>query len=134
MTSRASCNNCIVYSANIYPLLFQSDPDQVCTEIGLCTSKESKKVDAKLIMSSLPLKKHLKTILAPGLAIAAKPAIIKSKPYRASPQCILCEFVMDKLDSILKDNATEVLLLCAKCFSCKNEYYSEMRIYSTAQK
>ena len=89
--------------------MFQSDPQQVCTSLGLCDSKESKKVDAKLIMSSLPLKKHLTTILAPGLA-AAKPAVIKSKPYKASFECVLCEFIMDKLDSILKENATEVVI------------------------
>ncbi|KAL9985000.1 hypothetical protein ACROYT_G007351 [Oculina patagonica] len=83
-----------------------SDPQQVCTSLGLCNSKKAVKVDAKLITSSVPLKKHLKTIIAPVLA-AAKPAVLKSKPYKASPECVLCEFVMDKLDSILKENATE---------------------------
>lgn len=88
---------------------FQADPKQVCTALGLCASEKSKKVDAKLITSSLPLKNHLKSIMAPAL-VAAKPepTVIKSKPYRASPDCILCEFIMRELDSILQKNATKV--------------------------
>lgn len=81
----------------------------MCTALGLCDSKKSKKVDAKLVTSSLPLKNHLKTILAPVLVAAKpKPAVIKSKPVKASAECILCEFVMKELDSILQENATQV--------------------------
>ncbi|KAJ7383615.1 hypothetical protein OS493_026801 [Desmophyllum pertusum] len=87
---------------NVLELL--SDPKQVCTALGLCTSMKNKKVDAKLIMSSLPMK----TILAPALvAVKPKLAAIKSKPYKASPECILCEWLMEKLATILKQNATE---------------------------
>ena len=77
--------------------------------MGLCDSKKNKQVEAKLIFKPLPLKKQLKTILTP-VVLAAKPkaAVVKSKPYKASPECVLCEFIMDKLDSILKENATEV--------------------------
>lgn len=88
---------------------FQDDPKQVCTALGLCSSKKSNKVDAKLVTSALPLKNHLKTILAPVL-VAAKPsaAVIKSKPFKASGECILCEFIMKELDTILQENATKV--------------------------
>ena len=81
----------------------------MCTALGLCDSKKSNKVDAKLVTSSLPLKNHLKTILAPVL-VAAKPkhTVIKSKSIKASDECILCEFVMKELDSILQENATQV--------------------------
>lgn len=89
-------------------LKLMADPKQVCTALGLCDSKKSKKVDAKLVTSSLPLKNHLKTILAPVL-VAAKPkhTVIKSKSIKASAECILCEFVMKELDSILQENATQ---------------------------
>ena len=81
----------------------------MCTAVGLCDSKKSKKVDAKLVTSSLPLKNHLKTILAPVLVAAKpKPAVIKTKPVKASTGCILCEFVMKELDDILQENATQV--------------------------
>lgn len=89
---------------------FQADPKQVCTELGLCTSMKSKKADAKLVTSALPLKNHLKTILAPVLVAAKPPAtVIKSKPFKATAECILCEFIMKELDGILKENATKVL-------------------------
>jgi len=61
------------------------------------------KVVAKLIMSSLPSTK-------PVLASKAKPAILKSKPYRASPQCVLCEFVMNELKSLINENSTKVAI------------------------
>ena len=81
----------------------------MCTALGLCSSMKSNKVDAELVSSALPLKTHLKTILAPVL-VAAKPnaAVIKSKPFKASAECILCEFIMKELDTILKENATKV--------------------------
>ncbi|XP_020606225.1 prosaposin-like [Orbicella faveolata] len=89
-------------------LELMADPKQVCTALGLCDSKKSKKVDAKLVTRALPLKNHLKTILAPVL-VAAKPkaTVIKSKPFKTSAECILCEFVMKELDSILQENATQ---------------------------
>ncbi|XP_068710683.1 prosaposin-like [Montipora capricornis] len=74
------------------------DPQQVCTALGLCTSKAKETVAAKLIFKPLPLRPH---------SVASKPAIFKSKPYRASPQCILCEYVMGELKTILKENATQ---------------------------
>ena len=81
----------------------------MCTEVGLCNSKKSKKADAELVTSALPLKNHLKTILAPVL-VAAKPkaTVINSNPLKASAECILCEFIMKELDSILQENATKV--------------------------
>ena len=100
-------------------IFFQADPKQVCTALGLCDSKKSKKVDAKLVARALPLKNHFKTILAPVLVAAKlKPAVIKSKPLKASAECILCEFVMKELDSILQENATKVW----KHASCKRRF------------
>lgn len=99
-------NLCYKINYQNFSFCFQSDPKQVCTALGLCTSMKNKKVDAKLIMSSLPMK----TILAPALvAVKPKLAAIKSKPYKASPECILCEWLMEKLETILKQNATKVL-------------------------
>lgn len=85
-------------------LEYLADPQQLCTMLGLCSSKV-KQVEAKLIFK--PLQKQMKTLMTPlVLAAKHKSAVVKSKPFKASPQCILCEFIMDKLDSILKQNAT----------------------------
>ncbi|RMX42497.1 hypothetical protein pdam_00020424 [Pocillopora damicornis] len=85
-------------------LEYLADPQQACTTLGLCSS-EVKQVDAKLIFK--PLKKQMIKLVKP-LALAAKhkPVVVKSKPVKTSAECILCEFIMDKLDSILKQNAT----------------------------
>lgn len=77
-----------------------SDPKQVCTALGLCSSKQKKVIAAKLIMGSLPLAKNF-------LASKPKPAVLKSKPYRASPLCIICEFAMTELKTLLSENATQ---------------------------
>ena len=87
--------------SKFYLVCFQSDPQQVCTALGLCGSKQSNKVSAELITNSVPLKKHL-------LSLKPKGAILKSQPYRASPQCVLCEFVMSELKNLLNQNSTEV--------------------------
>lgn len=91
-------NHCLA-PTKIYVFCYQSNPQQVCTALGLCAAKQSNKVAAKLILSSLPLKQ---------LHLAARPAVLKSKPYRASSQCILCEFVMDKLKTLLSEGGTQV--------------------------
>ena len=54
-------------------------------------------------MSTLPLAKNF-------LPLKPKKAILKSKPYKASPQCVLCEFVMTELKTLLSENATEVII------------------------
>jgi len=59
------------------------DPKTLCTDLGLCNATT--------------------TITAPKLTMAStvKPRV------KASVQCVLCEFVISKLDSMLADNATE---------------------------
>jgi len=105
----STCHLISLMKLYVFFYFFQADPKQVCSALGLCDSKKSKKVDAKPITLALPLKNHLKTILAPVLVAAKpKPAVIESKPLKASGECILCEFVMKELDGILQKNATKV--------------------------
>ena len=54
-------------------------------------------------MSTLPLAKNF-------LSSKPKKAILKSKPYKASPLCVLCEFVMTELKTLLSENATQVII------------------------
>ncbi|XP_073239351.1 prosaposin-like [Porites lutea] len=81
-------------------LALMADPQQACTALGLCQSKQKKVIAAKLIMSTLPLAKNF-------LSSKPKKAILKSKPYKASPLCVLCEFVMTELKTLLSENATQ---------------------------
>ncbi|XP_071952140.1 uncharacterized protein [Antedon mediterranea] len=70
-TIAADCEDFVnTYTPQILGIIRELSPDQVCTALGLCTSKVVKNVDA-------------------------------------SAECVLCEFVMQELDTILSENSTE---------------------------
>ena len=67
------------------------DPDTVCKAISLCSANG---VSAKTREA----------------AVLKKEKVMESKvTAKASPQCVLCEFVMKQLDDILGQNATQVI-------------------------
>lgn len=84
-TIKETCNTFVnQYGPPVIALLLQElDPQQVCTAIKLCSSSVKK-----------------------SETLTFKPVKVK-----ASAQCTLCEFVMQELDSLLKDNATEQEIL-----------------------
>jgi len=88
------------------PLIFQeitqllANPKQICTELHLCSASKEK-IMAALLEKALPNK--LKAF-APKFG---KQILKASKPVKASPQCILCEFIASKLDQMLGNNATQ---------------------------
>ena len=71
------------------------DPKTICQTIGFCNAT---KVESKLTV--VPLSSPIGTV-----------HIIAPEPKRkvSSPQCVLCEFVMNKLEQMIGTNATEVL-------------------------
>ncbi|CAB3995682.1 hypothetical protein BSL78_18317 [Paramuricea clavata] len=77
-TIKSECDTFVEeYGPEILKLLLQElQPDQICAELGLCSSK--------------PVKPKTKSV-----------------KVEAGPECILCEFAMRELDSILGDNATK---------------------------
>jgi len=83
-TIKETCNQFVnQYGPTVIALLLQElDPQQVCTAIKLCSPSTIKT-----------------TVREP----APKPV----KSVKASAECTLCEFVMNELDTVLKDNATQ---------------------------
>lgn len=72
------------YLPRLYAQLLEIlDPATICKELGLCTSV------------SKPVKP------------------VEKVDVKAGPQCILCEFLMSKLESMLADNATESEIISA---------------------
>ena len=76
-------------------LLFCQDATKICDELGLCNSTK-KAVDVVKAVSLQPAQK------------IEKNEIKNVKSPAAGPQCVICEFVMKELDSILGDNTTKV--------------------------
>ncbi|XP_028408448.1 prosaposin-like isoform X2 [Dendronephthya gigantea] len=84
-------DQCKTYVEAYLPLILEAlasmdDPSKVCTELGLCNAT-SKAVD-RFEMALL------------------RPALKKVEAPTGSAECIICEFVMKELDSILGDKAT----------------------------
>lgn len=88
-------------------LAYVKDPKQVCTALGMCAAKDKSAILATLLKNSIPYE-NLVPVLESG-PIIMKP-VKKSHPLKkidASPECILCEFVMRELDNLVSENATQ---------------------------
>lgn len=70
-------------------IYFVQDPKTLCGDLGLCNTTV--------------------TIEAPQLSVA-KPIQLKPKAT-SGPGCALCEFAIEKLESMLSTNATEVRIV-----------------------
>ncbi|XP_013381849.1 prosaposin [Lingula anatina] len=82
------CNQTIdQYGDILFELLLNElNPEQVCSAIGVCSAGKS--------FTGGPL--HLLSAVQPN-----------KKPRVSSEVCVICEFVLQQLDNVLKDNATE---------------------------
>jgi len=83
------------YGKMIINLLVQElAPEQICTALALCSGEQKiPQMDTTLTFSPLLLR---------GAPMQKAPLQAK-----VSPQCVLCEYLMTKLESILAKNATE---------------------------
>lgn len=85
-------------------ILADFTPQEVCTYLKLCPAS----VDVELIPPVYGERMDILTNEIPqSEEITEVKVETKMKP-KASPVCILCEFVMEKVDESLRDNATEV--------------------------
>lgn len=95
---------CIVavdkYASDIFELLVNElDPDTRCRALGFC------KTDTNVISNASTLTR---------LAMPKTP-VIAPKPHKTkgSSACVMCEFVIREVDSMLGDNATETEIIAA---------------------
>lgn len=72
------------------------DPTTLCTELGLCNST----------MRAVGVLEPSRLVPAAKITPVAETKKIQSP--QAGPECIICEFAMRELDSMLGDNATKV--------------------------
>jgi len=99
-TLKQSCIDSVkLYSRTIFELIVsEMDPDERCKAFGFCSSAAS---DNNIPLVHVPLTKTTNVKVMAGQSNAP------------SPQCVLCEFVVKELDSLLSSNATEEEILAA---------------------
>jgi len=88
------------YYMPMFEFLRTLDPHMVCSFVGLCGNQDFMEVGR-----SVPIT----TLLAPKKVVPMVPLIKaeKSVYITEKPTCVLCEFVMQKLEYYLKDGQTE---------------------------
>ena len=77
------------------------DPKIRCRALGFCSKESSNDVTDYLTVLT-----RLATPEAPVNAVKAPVNVVK--PVKGSSTCLMCEFVMREIDSMLSGNATEV--------------------------
>jgi len=92
---RGACEESVdEYGPALFQLLIdETDPTVICQSIGLCTAVNA-----------------FNAILPVRIEPQQPP---KPAPYKDSAGCIMCEFVVNKLDTMLQDNATEAEIQAA---------------------
>lgn len=91
--------NCLAlidrYSPSVFELLATLlDPTARCSGFGFCPGISPVISDSHIVRS-------------------ATPRDVAKSEQNISPQCVLCEFIMKELDSLLTDNATETEIIAA---------------------
>jgi saposin len=104
----ASCDAFVTqYSEEIIDLLIQElDPSAICATLGLCSSSDT----------HAPINTQGDNVIRDPVREATpsrKPVSTPAKPVASSPQCVLCEFVMNQLEGLLRKNATEEEIMAA---------------------
>lgn len=95
---------CKTYVSQYGPLVFQVlvaelDPKTICQAIGFCNATKMES-----LLTAVPLGPAVGTVQI----IASEP-----KDRQSSPQCALCEFIMNKLEDMIGENATEKEIVAA---------------------
>jgi saposin len=118
------CDNFVKKNVDqIFTLLQQQmTADQICQQLTLCTSIEEFKIDEAIIVNIVALPSHP---IDENKKKLARVSIIrgddddddddnddddpkkKKKAFGDDPVCVLCEFVMTKLEAELKDKTTQ---------------------------
>ncbi|XP_064635134.1 prosaposin-like isoform X3 [Lineus longissimus] len=106
------CDKLVVqYGPLIFQFLAQEiDPETLCKAIGLCTSMK------KPLMSLLKETNGVQSMSQVPMQMMSPAA--KKLTVRSSTQCVVCEFLISKLESELKDNATEQEIIDAVNKGC----------------
>ncbi|KAK3925790.1 Prosaposin [Frankliniella fusca] len=89
------CDNFVdTYSAQLVDMLIADfTPQEVCVYIKLCSANKSSEevVSGDILTNEVPQYENQKL----------------QKNFKEDPQCVICEFAMSRIDSMLKNNASE---------------------------
>lgn len=107
-----NCDNFVMHHTDIIVKLLeaQTAPDKVCQELHFCGKKEDDDLDIDealinvqvVAVPSFPDRITRVQLNKDSIAVKTVP-----KNYGDDPQCIICEFIMTKLESELKDKKTQ---------------------------
>lgn len=85
----------------------QLSPKEVCQKLSLCAVEEELNVDEAIIINVVAIPAEFPQKLARVPLTHNDNSIRKDQPIKEDPMCVLCEFVMTKLESELKDKHTQ---------------------------
>ncbi|XP_039624798.1 prosaposin isoform X1 [Polypterus senegalus] len=103
---------CKEYVSQYGPLIFQQlmsmdqTPEQICTQAGFCSPENGVPMETLVAAKMLPALEVVK----PTKIEKPAPKLVK---VRNSPQCVMCEFVMKEIESLIQKEASEESLIQA---------------------
>lgn len=101
------CDNFVKKNADkIYELLQkQLSPKQICQQLQLCSPKpEDLEIDEAIVVNVVAIPAFPHKFSRVALTSSNPPP--KPAPVADDPQCVVCEFIMTKLEAELKDKST----------------------------
>jgi saposin len=95
------CDNFVKQNTDkIIELLAKNlSPKQICQQLSLCASKQEQdlEVDEAIVVN---------VVAVPAFPVRVPLTKSRREPVSDDPQCVVCEFVMTKLEAELKDKTT----------------------------